>query len=87
MQLSVELSMYPFNRDYVPSIKEFIDWLNQQPGLRLQTVASCTIVSGDYERVMEVLKDGFKHSVEQYGKAVFVAKFLPSFSLLPEQAA
>lgn len=84
MQLSVELSMYPFNETYRPSIQGFIDWLNQQPGIRLQTVATCTIITGDYDRVMDVLRDGFKYSFEQHGKAVFVAKFLPGFSALPE---
>ena len=87
MQLSVELSMYPFNGDYLPPIKGFIDWLNEQPGIRLQTVATCTIITGDYERVMDVLRDGFKVSMEQHGKAVFVAKFLPGFAALPEQDA
>ncbi|WP_041522034.1 YkoF family thiamine/hydroxymethylpyrimidine-binding protein [Gilvimarinus agarilyticus] len=87
MQLSVELSMYPFNGDYLPPIKGFIDWLNEQPGIRLQTVATCTIITGDYDRVMDVLRDGFKVSMEQHGKAVFVAKFLPGFAALPEQDA
>ncbi|WP_049722928.1 hypothetical protein [Gilvimarinus polysaccharolyticus] len=84
MQLSVELSMYPFNGDYLPPIEGFIAWLNQQQGIRLQTVATCTIVTGDYDRVMNILRDGFKHSIEQHGKAVFVAKFLPGFTALPE---
>ncbi|WP_339899012.1 YkoF family thiamine/hydroxymethylpyrimidine-binding protein [uncultured Gilvimarinus sp.] len=87
MQLSVELSMYPFNGDYLPPIKGFIDWLNEQPGIRLQTVATCTIITGDYDRVMDVLRDGFKVSMEEHGKAVFVAKFLPGFAALPEQDA
>tara|TARA_R110000850_G_scaffold57090_1_gene133854 strand:- start:844 stop:1083 length:240 start_codon:yes stop_codon:yes gene_type:complete len=79
--------MYPFNGDYLPPIKGFIDWLNEQPGIRLQTVATCTIITGDYDRVMDVLRDGFKVSMEEHGKAVFVAKFLPGFAALPEQDA
>lgn len=84
MQLTAEISMYPFNGDYIPPIQGFIDWLNQQSGIRLQTHATCTIITGDYERVMAVLGEGFRHSVETWGKAVFVTKFLPGFAALPE---
>ena len=86
MQLTVELSMYPFNGDYIPPIQEFIDWLNTQPGIRTQTHATCTIITGDYQEVMAILTEGFRYSVENWGKAVFVAKFLPGFAALPESA-
>jgi uncharacterized protein YqgV (UPF0045/DUF77 family) len=79
--------MYPFHEQYHPPIEAFIAWLNQQPGIRLQTVATCTIMTGDYDRVMDILREGFKHSLKQHGKAVFVAKFIPGFSALAEPQA
>jgi len=85
MKLSVEISMYPFNADYIPPIKGFIDWLNQQDGIELKTVPTSTIITGDYDRVMDLLRDGLKYSYEQYGKAVFVAKFLPNFEALGKE--
>jgi len=82
MKLSVEISMYPFNGDYIPPIKGFIDWLNQKEGILIQTVPTCTIITGDYDRVMDILRDGIKYSYEQYGKAVFVTKLLPNYEAL-----
>lgn len=82
MKLSVEISMYPFNADYIPPIKGFIDWLNQQGGVELKTVPTCTIMTGDYDRVMDLLREGLRYSYETYGKAVFVTKFLPDYEAL-----
>jgi len=82
MKLSVEISMYPFNEDYIPPIKGFIDWLNQHRDVMIQTMPTCTIVTGDYDRVMDLLRDGLKYSYNTYGKAVYVTKFLPGFEAL-----
>lgn len=82
MKLSVEISMYPFNENYIPPIKGFIDWLNQQDGIKIQTVPTSTLITGDYDRVMDLLRDGLKYSYETYGKAVFVTKFLPNHEAL-----
>ena len=84
MKLTAELSMYPFNAEYIPPIKGFIDWLNQQEEILVATKPTCTIVTGDYDRVMQVLGEGMRYSVETWGKAVFVSKFLPGLEALPE---
>ena len=84
MQLSVELTMYPFNADYIPPIKGFIDKLNTIEGLTTKTFPTATIIMGDYDLVMDSLKEMLRWSVEEHGKAVFVAKFLPNTELLPE---
>lgn len=82
MKLSIEISMYPFHEDYIPPIKGFIDWLNRHNDVLIETFPTCTIVTGDYNRVMDLLRDGIKYSYENYGKAVFVTKFLPDFEAL-----
>ncbi|MDO3381239.1 hypothetical protein [Gilvimarinus algae] len=87
MKLTAEISMYPFNGDYIPPIKGFIEWLNQQEGLLIATKPTCTLVTGDYDRVMAVLTHGMRYSVQTWGKAVFVTKFLPGFEALPEAGA
>lgn len=82
MQLSIELTMYPFNPDYIPPIKGCIARLNTFTGLTVQTFPSATILSGDYDLVMDSLKDVVRWSQENYGKVVFVAKILPDSNLL-----
>jgi len=76
MKLSVEISKYPLNQDYIPFIKDFIDRLNQHKGLRVITNTMSTQIFGDYDLVMQVLTQEIKKSYEQFGKAIFVCKFI-----------
>lgn len=82
MKLSVELTLYPFNENYLEPIKGFIAKLNTVPHLTTQTFPSATIIVGEHDQVMDALKMLFRWSVDNYGKVVFVAKFLPNTELL-----
>ncbi|MBQ4814429.1 hypothetical protein J8M20_23905 [Pseudoalteromonas luteoviolacea] len=83
MQLSVEISKYPLNSDYIPFIKSFIERLNTHKGLKVITNTMSTQIFGDYDVVMNVLQKEIKASYEQFGKCVFVCKFI-SGDLSPE---
>ncbi|WP_125720946.1 hypothetical protein [Pseudoalteromonas rubra] len=76
MQLSVEISKYPLHSDYIPFIKDFIERLNQHPQLKVLTNTMSTQVFGEYELLMSTLSAEMKHSFEQFGKIVFVCKFI-----------
>ena len=76
MELSVEISKYPLADDYIPAIKSFIDRLNQVEGLKVVTNTMSTQVFGDYDLVMDVLKQEMRLSYEHFGKAIFVCKFI-----------
>lgn len=76
MKLSVEISKYPLHQDYIPFIKDFIDRLNQYPELTVITNTLSTQIFGDYDLVMQMLNNEIKTSYQQFGKAVFVCKFL-----------
>jgi uncharacterized protein YqgV (UPF0045/DUF77 family) len=80
--LSVELTMYPFNSDYIPPIKAFIEKVNSFDQLEVKTFPTATIIMGEYDYVMDSLKTLLKWSYETQGKAVFVAKFLPNTEVL-----
>ena len=79
MMLTVEISMYPFQEDYKTPILAFIERLNTQAGLRVQTTATATMIVGEHKAVMNVLTEMFPWSHEKLGKAVFVTKFIPGF--------
>lgn len=81
MQLTVELSLYPFNTDYKTLIKDFIRELNTRDGLQVQTSATATMIHGEYGLVMDTLKDLFAWSYATHGREVFVAKFIPGHEL------
>jgi uncharacterized protein YqgV (UPF0045/DUF77 family) len=76
MELSVEISKYPLADDYIPAIKSFIDRLNAISGLSVVGNTMSTQVFGDYDLVMDTLKNEIRYSYEQYGKAIFVCKFI-----------
>lgn len=77
MDLSVEISMYPLNEDFKPSIKAFIARLKADPALHVISNTLSTQFFGPYEAVMAALNREIRTSYEEHGKAIFVAKFLP----------
>jgi len=76
MKTTVELSNYPLDKDYKPIIKDFIKRLNKERMFTVKTSATSTQVSGDYDRVMQMIQEEIKTSFKKYGKAVFVIKVL-----------
>ncbi|GAB2918577.1 YkoF family thiamine/hydroxymethylpyrimidine-binding protein [Rheinheimera gaetbuli] len=76
MQLSVEISKYPLADDYITPIKGFIEQLNTYPEITVLTNTMSTQVFGDYDSVMQALQACIKWSFEQFGKVVFVVKFI-----------
>ena len=85
MKLSVEISMYPLKDEYIPAIQNFIDRLNTHAELQVITNTMSTQVFGDYDRVMDVMKAEMRQSYEQFGRAIFVCKFIEG-DLSPEQS-
>jgi len=86
VQLSVEISLYPSNEDFVPPIKAFIAALNRYPELQVQTFPTATVVMGEHDRVMDILKVEMKAHRTQYGMGIFVTKFLPGYEALEPSA-
>jgi uncharacterized protein YqgV (UPF0045/DUF77 family) len=79
MILTVEISMYPFTEDYKTPILGFIEKLNSFAGLRINTAATATLVTGEYHTVMTTLTAMLEWSFNTYGRAVYVTKFIPGF--------
>lgn len=79
MKLTLEISMYPLQSDYIPHINDFIAKLHSYAGLRITTNATSTLVIGDYDAVMAMLAEMLRWSHERHGRAVFVAKFIPNY--------
>ncbi len=76
MQLSVEISMYPLKEEYIPAIQGFIDRVNTRPGVKVITNDMSTQIFGDYDVVMDLMRDEMRKSYEQHGRAIFVCKFI-----------
>lgn len=82
MQCTVELTLYPLQDNYLPVIQGFIEKLNTYEGLKIQTFPTATIIGGDYDLVMDCLKESVRWNTEHQGKAVFVAKLLPNYEAI-----
>ena len=76
MHTAVEISLYPLDADYIPPIKDFIDRLNTYPELKVTTNAMSTQISGEHQRVFEILAQETATSFGQHGRKVFVMKVL-----------
>jgi len=79
MQLTVEISMYPLQDNYIPAIKAVIEKLNSFSGIKVHTFATATILVGDIDTVMAAIKETLAFSHAQHGRAVFVTKFIPAY--------
>jgi hypothetical protein len=80
LKLSIEISMYPLDPDYVPPIQNFIDHLNKFDNLKIITNAMSTQVAGDYDIVSSAVNTAIKNTMSEFGtdnkKVVFVTKWL-----------
>ncbi len=76
MRIAVDISLYPLDADYVPPIRDFIERLNRQPGLRVETNAMSTQVAGEHDRVFAALAEETKATFVGNARAVFVMKVL-----------
>ena len=76
MKLTAEISMYPFNENYLDPIKWFIGRVDSYPHIERVTNAMATQVCGDYLDVMTMLATEMHAAHEKWGKAVFVCKFI-----------
>jgi len=76
MRITAEISFYPLTDDYAVGIKAFLDRMAAHPEIRLETNPVSTLVFGEHETVMNLLRDEMARSFEEYGTAIFVCKFV-----------
>jgi len=78
MKISVEISLYPLADNFLPMIQDIVERLNNDTRIACYTNTMSSQTFGEMDDVMAVLKDTLAYSFDNYGKQVFVAKFLNS---------
>jgi len=78
MKISIELSLYPLDDDFLSIIQDIVSKLNDDQRINCYTNTMSTQFFGELEDAMSVLKEVVSYSFRKYGKQVFVAKFLNS---------
>lgn len=76
MQISAEISMYPLTDDYLPYIKNFIDRLENTQGLSVVGNTISTQIFGEFDLVMDTIKEEIHLSWQEFGRSIFVVKYL-----------
>ena len=84
MNISIEVSMYPLDRNYLQPIQNYIDRLNQFPGIRVLTNTMSTQIFGPHDTVMQALATANKETFAEAPKVVFVMKIINA-DLDPQQ--
>jgi uncharacterized protein YqgV (UPF0045/DUF77 family) len=76
MSASVEISMYPLGREYIPEIQDFIDRLKVHNNLSVEVNGMSTQIFGEYRDIMNALTDEMEKSFYKSGASVFVMKII-----------
>ena len=76
MKIAVDICLYPLDEDFIPPIKDVIGRLNAHDGLEVWTNAMSTQVVGEFDDVMNALKQEIGTTFERLPKAVFAIKIL-----------
>jgi len=73
MIVTVDISFYPLQDDYVRRVLSFIEQLRKRTDLTIQTNAMSTQITGPYEEVMSLVQEQMQ-DVFEFEDAVFVMK-------------
>lgn len=76
MRISVDISLYPLNQDYVEPILTFIAKLETNPKLIVKRNSLSTQVFGEYRDVMDCLDDDIEAVFDAIPESVFVLKIV-----------
>ncbi|MDX1507619.1 MAG: YkoF family thiamine/hydroxymethylpyrimidine-binding protein [Woeseiaceae bacterium] len=76
MKVAVDISLYPLNEHYIEPIKDVIERLNGHDGIEVWTNAMSTQLFGDYDDVMDALRQEIAATFDSNPKAVFTIRIL-----------
>ena len=76
MKVSIEISLYPLRDDFIPPIRDFIESISAAPTVKVIRTDLSTQLFGDYDEVMNLLKNSIRDNWETWGKGSFVIKVL-----------
>ena len=85
MRVSVEMSLYPLADNYLETIKDFIERLNQHAELTVLTNTMSTQVFGEMQDVMRILGEEMELLYQNVPSNVLVCKFINK-DLRPDNA-
>ncbi len=76
MRISVDISLYPLNKDYVEPILSFIKKLDSNKNVIIKRNSLSTQIFGEYRDVMDCLDDEIEAVFDAIPESVFVLKMV-----------
>ncbi len=76
MEISVDISMYPLQREFEAPILAFIDMLEKEQSVELVRNELSTQVHGDYKIIMALLEKEMFSVFTEIPDSIFVLKFV-----------
>lgn len=76
MRITAEISLYPLQEEFLPSIQSFIHAIQAFPGLQVTVNQMSTQFSGELHDVSRALEQALETSFREGRPQVLVAKFL-----------
>ena len=75
MQISIEISYYPLYEKFIDPIRKFIDKINANKNIKVQTNGMSTQIFGEYHDVMEIITKEI-YSAFELPHSVFILKII-----------
>ncbi len=76
MEISVDISMYPLQKEYEAPISAFIEKLKQEPSVNVSCNELSTQLHGDYRTIMKLLEEEIYAVFNEIPDSIFVLKFV-----------
>ena len=76
MKASIDNSLYPLNKDYLPAIDAFIKALKPYPDIDVVENDLTTQIFGDFDALMACLQTEIRGSFLEFGQGAFTLKVL-----------
>jgi len=76
MEISVDISMYPLQKEYEAPISAFIERLTTEPSVAVSCNELSTQLHGDYRIIMKLLEEEIYSVFKEIPDSIFVLKFV-----------
>ncbi len=76
MEISVDISMYPLQREFEAPILAFIDMLEKEKSIEVVRNELSTQVHGEYKVIMALLEKEMFSVFQEIPDSIFVMKFI-----------
>jgi uncharacterized protein YqgV (UPF0045/DUF77 family) len=76
MEISVDISMYPLQREFEAPILAFIDMLEKEKSIEVVRNELSTQVHGEYKVIMALLEKEMFSVFQEIPDSIFVIKFI-----------